>query len=338
LKILVKLGAVLSGVLLAGQVCAQSDLSSADSSLPSGSPAADGQSTTEVYSGVTSLADIQAPPPPSPGSAFRNLVWSDEFNGYGQPNPANWNYHVGSGFNKDAGAFQGWGNGEWQWYRPENCYQEKGNLVLRADYHLVPASIAAADRYQFSCRITTQGRQSWTYGRIEARLAAPNVMGSWPAFWMLGDASDASYTDNYIAQMPYFDTLATNWSSIGEIDIFEHVNVENFIYQNVFWDLREGVHPWAEGHNANAVNTAAVGNVSEFHTYAVEWDAASIRWFVDGVQTQVIDIVPANMEEFRKPFHLIFNLALAGRLTQGMEPRPLEFPVYMYVDYVRVYQ
>jgi beta-glucanase (GH16 family) len=81
-----------------------------------------------------------------------------------------------------------------------------------------------------------------------------------------------------------------------------------------------------------------VGNVSEFHTYAVEWDAASIRWFVDGVQTQVIDIVPANMEEFRKPFHLIFNLALAGRLTQGMEPRPLEFPVYMYVDYVRVYQ
>lgn len=332
MKTFIKLGAVLSGLWLAGQVHGQSDLSSVNIPPSSGTP-----SEAEVFSGVTSLAAIEAPPP-SPSSVFKNLVWSDEFNGYGQPNPANWNYHVGSGFNKDLAAFQGWGNGEWQWYRPENCYQEKGNLVLRADYHLVPTSIAGADRFQFSCRITTQGKQSWTYGRIEARLAVPNAMGSWPAFWMLGDASDASYTDSYIAEMPQFDTMATNWSSIGEIDIFEHVNFENFTYQNVFWDMREGVYPWADGQNANAVNTASVGNVADFHVYAVEWDAGSIRWFVDEVQTQVIDTTPANMEEFRRPFHLIFNLALAGRLTQGLEPQRVDFPIYMLVDYVRVYQ
>jgi beta-glucanase (GH16 family) len=138
--------------------------------------------------------------------------------------------------------------------------------------------------------------------------------------------------------MSYYDSVATNWSSIGEIDIFEHVNFENFTYQNVFWDMREGVQHWAYGQNANAVNTAQVGNVSEFHTYAVEWDATAIRWFVDDVQTQVIDVTPANMEEFHKPFHLIFNLALAGRLTQGLEPQPADFPIYMYVDYVRVFQ
>lgn len=27
------------------------------------------------------------------------LVWADEFHGRGIPNPSNWNYHVGNGFN-----------------------------------------------------------------------------------------------------------------------------------------------------------------------------------------------------------------------------------------------
>ncbi len=318
---------MLSGLLLTGQAWGQpADFSSDNTTV----------SDSGVYSGVTAL-DAIAPPPAGTGT-FKNLVWSDEFNGYGRPNDANWNYHVGNGFNRDISAFQGWGNGEWQWYRPENCYQQQGNLVLRADYDAVPVPIAGANRHQFSCRITTQGKQSWTYGRIEARLAAPNIIGSWPAFWMLGDASDASYTTNYSAEMAYYDTVAGNWPSMGEIDIFEHVNGENFTYQNMFWDMRDAVYHWADGQNANAVNSAQVGSVADFHVYAIEWDANSIRWFVDDVQTQVIDITPANMEEFRRPFHLIFNLALAGRLTQGLEPQLADFPIYMYVDYVRVYQ
>jgi beta-glucanase (GH16 family) len=317
LKTFLKLAVMLSGLLLAGPALSEP----ADS----------------VLSGLSNLSGDNSHPLGSK-SAFGTLVWSDEFNGYGRPHDANWNYHVGNGFNRDMGAFQGWGNGEWQWYRPENCYQEQGNLVLRADYDAVPTPIAGANRHQFSCRITTQGKQSWTYGRIEARLAAPNIVGSWPAFWMLGDSADGSYTSNYNAEMSHYDTLANNWPSIGEIDIFEHVNSESFTYQNLFWDLRETMHHWAEGQNANAVNSATVGSVADFHVYAIEWDASSIRWFVDDVQTQVIDITPANMEEFRKPFHLIFNLALAGRLTQGLEPQLADFPIYMYVDYVRVYQ
>ena len=33
-----------------------------------------------------------------------------------------------------AGTFDGWGNGEWEWYRPENSFLQNGNLVIRADY------------------------------------------------------------------------------------------------------------------------------------------------------------------------------------------------------------
>jgi beta-glucanase (GH16 family) len=319
LKGLVKLGVLLSGLLLAGQVLG------ADETQES------------IASGLSSLSGTNPNPIGSRGQ-YGALVSSDEFNGYGRPNDANWNYHVGSGFNKDISAMQGWGNGEWQWYRPENCYQANGNLVLRAEYNATPTEIAGANRYQFSCRITTQGKQSWTYGRIEARLAVPNIIGSWPAFWMLGDASDASYTGDYNVATSYYDSVATNWPSMGEIDIFEHVNGENFTYQNIFWDMRDTVYHWAKDQNANAVNTGAVGNVADFHTYAIEWDASSVRWFVDNVQTQVIDITPANMEEFRRPMHLILNFALGGKLTQGLEPQLLDFPAHMYVDYVRVYQ
>ena len=58
------------------------------------------------------------------------LVWEDNFNGSGQPDSSNWNYNVGNGYNSGSGYFNGWGNGEWEWYRPGNAYQENGNLVI----------------------------------------------------------------------------------------------------------------------------------------------------------------------------------------------------------------
>lgn len=54
------------------------------------------------------------------------LVWSDEFNGAGLPDPAKWGYDVGG---------NGWGNNELQFYtdaKTENARQENGNLVIEA--------------------------------------------------------------------------------------------------------------------------------------------------------------------------------------------------------------
>src|SRR5689334_5054981 len=70
------------------------------------------------------------------------LVWGDEFNGTGQPDATNWNYVVGNGWNPGNSSFDGWGNGEWEWYRPENAYQSGGNLVIRADYSSTPLFVA----------------------------------------------------------------------------------------------------------------------------------------------------------------------------------------------------
>ena len=56
---------------------------------------------------------------------YTNLVWSDEFDVDGAPDPANWGYDLGAG---------GWGNGEAQEYTddPENVKVEGGMLKITA--------------------------------------------------------------------------------------------------------------------------------------------------------------------------------------------------------------
>src|SRR5688572_20007800 len=289
-----------------------------------------------IFALVAGVFGLSVPAKPVQAQSW-TLVWADEFNGSGQPNSANWNYHVGNGYNPGLPGFQGWGNGEWEWYRPENCYQSGGNLVLRADWHTTPTNIAGRDWYQRSCRITTQTKRSFQYGKIEARIQMPNANGSWPAFWMMGDAcAGGSSTSSYTAPISTYDIMINNWASCGEVDIMEHKNSDTTVVNNIFWDLRTGLFPWTAGQNANYVTTYNSGNVNTFHVYAIEWTASQIRWTFDGNQTHVIDTTPATLEEFRRPFHVILNLALGGAFP-AQDPVQSQFPLYMNVDYIRYY-
>ncbi|MBN2440702.1 MAG: family 16 glycosylhydrolase [Spirochaetales bacterium] len=283
-------------------------------------------------------------PGPTPVSGGNwTIVWEDNFDGSGQPDSSNWNYNVGNGYNPGSAVFDGWGNGEWEWYRPDNAYQQNGNLVIRADYNSSATSIQGRNWSQFSARLTTQGKRSWRYGRIEARIAMPSAPGTWPAFWMMGTSCDATYTSNYNPAMSYYDTMASNWSSCGELDIMEHKNNDSVITQNLFWDTRTGVYPWGEGQNAShATENINVGDVTQFHLYSLEWDSNEFRWYVDRESnpnpTKIESITASNQEEFHKPFFIMLNLALSGQFTGPTDPNINDFPLYMYVDYVRVWQ
>ncbi|ADO68979.1 glycoside hydrolase family 16 protein [Stigmatella aurantiaca] len=278
-------------------------------------------------------------PPPTGGWA---VVWEDTFSTNGQPNAANWSYHAGNGFNPGNQSFSGWGNGEWEWYRPSNTYVQDGNLVIRADYNKTATRLQNRDWFQFSGRITTKGKKSWKYGRVEARIAMPSAVGTWPAFWMMGTACDDTVTTTYTPAADRYDTMASNWSSCGEIDIMEHKNTETRTFQNVFWDSRTGLFPWADGQNNEQPSNINVGNVTQFHLYSIEWEPTQIRWYVDRETNpspvHTVDITAGNKEEFQKPFHIILNLALSGIFTGYLEPNPADFPMYMKVDYVRVWQ
>ena len=97
------------------------------------------------------------------------LIWSDEFNGKGLPDPLKWSYDTGG---------QGWGNHELEYYtadRKKNARMEKGMLVIEA----------RKEKYKgmkyTSARLVTKGKADWTYGRIEVRAKLPRGLGTWPA-------------------------------------------------------------------------------------------------------------------------------------------------------------
>ncbi len=200
----------------------------------------------------------------------------------------------------------GWGNNEQQYYQAANATVANGNLLITAKKQRVKANAYT------SARITTKGKREFTYGKMEARIAVPMVQGLWPAFWMLGA-----------------NISTVSWPACGETDIMEHINTENITYGTIHWDNN--------GHAQYGGST--ITTPGDFHIYSVEWDAASIRWYVDGVKFHEANILNNinSTEEFHKPFFLILNLAVGGNWPgQTIDARKL--PASMYVDYVRVYQ
>src|SRR5690606_7300358 len=116
-----------------------------------------------------------------------------------------------------------------------------------------------------SAKLKTQGKRSFKYGRIEARISAPSSMGMWPAFWMLGS-----------------NINSVGWPACGEIDILEHVNTDSSIHGTIHW----------LDHNNTYANygTSTPTNVTAYHVYAIEWTPTEIRWYIDGYQYHVANI------------------------------------------------
>ena len=239
------------------------------------------------------------------------LVWEDDFNGItgDAPDPGNWSFEIGTGEN-------GWGNQELQYYtdRTENISQDgKGNLIITAIEESFQGSAYT------SARITTKGKQEFTYGRIEARLKTPFSQGLWPAFWMLGADIDEN-----------------PWPGAGEIDIMELRGQEPSITAG-------SIH--GPGYFAGDAITESYQLIdarfdTEFHVFAVEWGPNFIDFYVDNILYQ--KLTPQSIPEdgewvFDKDFFLILNIAVGGTYV-GSPSENSRFPQTMTVDYVRVYE
>jgi len=239
--------------------------------------------------------------PAGMASAAPTLVWSDEFDGT-TLNTTNWVYDIGTGSG-------GWGNNELEYYtnRTQNVAVTGGKLEITA------LSESYGGKNYTSGRIKTQGKQEWKYGKIEASIKLPTGQGIWPAFWMLGS-----------------NITGTVWPACGEIDIMEHVSNEAVTHGTMHWDSNGYQYYGGPGPNLD---------FSQYHTYAIEWDANSIKWSIDGVQFWEGNIANSinGTDEFHKPFFIILNLAVGGNWP-GSPNSTTVFPAKMYVDYVRVYQ
>lgn len=238
------------------------------------------------------------------------VAWSDEFDGT-EVDQSKWTYDVGN---------WGWGNNELQYYtvdRPENARVEDGNLIIEARKNDM-------EQEWTSARLTTRGKVSFLYGKIEFRAQVPSGKGNWAAAWTLGDS--------------YVDELS--WPYCGEIDIMESVGYE------VDPETLDGiahctVHTPAYYFKINNQISSVkdIPNIAgEFHTYTVEWTPTEVKGFVDGEEYYLYDKTANDKEwPFNQPQNIIINLAMGGGWggAQGMDPDITSQKIIF--DYIRVY-
>ena len=226
------------------------------------------------------------------------LVWSDEFNYTGLPDTSNWGNEVG--FIR---------NHELQYYtrqRIENSRVVNGNLLI------IGRKESFNSANYTSVSLVTDGKHSWTYGKVEARMKLPKGQGMWPAFWMLGQ-----------------NIHTVGWPKCGEIDIMEHINNEELLHGTLHW--------FNGGHVSSGGTTPC--DVTKFHTYSIEWDKDAVRLLLDGNKYRELNIKDGinNTEAFHKPQYIILNLAIGGDWPKNPDVTTV-FPDTVFVDYVRVYQ
>ena len=262
----------------------------------------------------------------SPTSEGYKLVWSDEFNYTGKPNPAKWAYNYGFIANQEE-----------QYYTDstKNARVEDGYLIIEThnetiankDYNnpeilkkswMKYAAERETAKYT-SARLTTKNLASWKYGRIEVLAKLPKGVGLWPAIWMLGENRDA-----------------VGWPEAGEIDIMEHVGFEA---DSIFGT----VHTKAFNHMKGTEKGKKIfieKPYDSFHKFTVEWTPEKMDFMLDNTIYNSFTNEHKTTAEwpFDQKFYLILNVAVGGMLGGQKGVDDTIFPQQMQIDYVRVFE
>lgn len=247
------------------------------------------------------------------------LVWFDEFDRDGPPNPVNWNFEKGFVRNEEN-----------QWYQPDNAWCDNGFLIIEARKEsknnptYVPGSSdwrTSREKIEFTAAsLQTFGKHSWKYGRFVMRGKINISMGLWPAWWTLG--------------------VAGEWPSNGEIDMMEY-------YRNkLLFNIACGTNKQYTAHwFSNAIPVDSLGGqqwADQFHTWRMDWEEDAISLYLDDVlmnrvaMNQLANKDEKKLNPFKQPHYMLLNLALGG--MNGGDLSNTDFPNRFEVDYVRVYQ
>ncbi len=247
--------------------------------------------------------------PLNPELETYNLVWYDEFDYSGLPDPTKWDYDT-------EGNEAGWGNNEAQHYTKAN---KKNAQVENGILKIIAHKEDFGGKRFTSARLISKA--DWKYGKIEVNAKLPPGRGTWSAIWMM--PGGWSFNDG-------------NWPDIGEIDIMEHVGHDLGV---IHASAHSKDYQWQA--NTQKTGTISVTDVSEkFHSYILEWTPDVIKAFVD--DSLYFEYRNESLGEtkwpYDKPFYLIMNVAVGGAWgsMQGIDEDA--FPQTMEVDYIRIYQ
>ena len=173
------------------------------------------------------------------------LVFSDEFDqpDGSAPDPAKWRCST-----RYSATWCRWISDS-----PDVAYIKNGRLVCRA----IPNPDTTRDNVpMITGAVETQGKFSFTYGKVEVRLRTNIQNGNFPAAWMM-------------PQPP-----CDGWPRGGEIDIFESIDNQQRAYHTVHshwtYDL---------GHKSDPQHSFSESvKVNEWHVYGLIWTETELRW------------------------------------------------------------
>ncbi|GAB3320899.1 hypothetical protein GCM10027299_14630 [Larkinella ripae] len=254
-----------------------------------------------------------------PPAANWKLVWADEFNTPGAPDPKNWVFETG--FMR---------NNELQWYQADNARCQNGFLIIegrresRPNPTYQPGSThwkTGRDSIRYTASsLTTQGLRQWQFGRFEMRGRIDTRAGIWPAFWTLG--------------------VSGSWPSNGEIDIMEYYR--DMLLANAAWGTgKPYVAAWSTTKKPMREFNDPTWS-ERFHVWRMDWDAKYIKLYVDDQLLNSVDLSKtvngdgSGKNPFHQPHYILLNLAVGGQ--NGGDPSATRFPARFEVDYVRIYQ
>lgn len=244
------------------------------------------------------------------------LVWSEEFDTDGFPNPSKWQGEEGLLRNEEP-----------QYYtigRKENIQVEGGILRITAlrekwrnRFYDPDSTDWRKNRKEAeftSAQIDTYNSGAWQYGKIEARIKLIAGSGRWPAFWTMG--------------------IAGGWPEQGEIDIMEFFGKSNNrVTQGLHRAGNDGQDHGVQDWNIKTRDGSPMEG--RFHIFSVVWDENKMEFFIDNRKTFEVMRNPEEPWCVDTPQYIILNHAV-GRHS-GPVPDDVS-EMSFYVDYVRVYQ
>lgn len=196
------------------------------------------------------------------------------------------------------------------------CYELKNNkLILRG----IKNPDLLTDTAKFlTGAITTEGKKAFTPPlKIEIKAKLGVAQGAWPAFWLL----------------PY--QKEKGWPADGEIDIMEHLNYDNFIFQTV--------HSSYTKHNPITKPQRSVKvpiKPNDFNIYAVEILDSYLRFYVNGNETLTYPKVDSLSVQGQYPFfrdlYLMIDMQLGGSWPGHINASDL--PIEMEIDWVKYFK
>ena len=200
-----------------------------------------------------------------------------------------------------------------------------GKLVTRC----IPNPLTTEGNVEMiSGSIESSSTAYFTYGKVEGRMKTIPHAGNFPAFWMMPKENGGR-----------------GWPWNGEIDIWEQIDSQDISHHTIHTGWANGSADGGLGNSNNPPKSGPYNGCKngQWHTFSLEWDETSLKWYVDGKHVFTYNKLVGNSYAlqngqwpFDKDFYIILNQSVGN--GSWAANRDASFTYETLFDWVRVYQ